>query len=599
MGPRLVINRHNSRTPSLVEFPPYGLDTVNQCIWRRLGNAGEERIMLKPKTFAILRYLVEHAGRLVTHDELLDAVWPDTHIQPEVLKRHIFEIRTVLEDDPKNPVYIETLSRRGYQFIGPVCRTALVSPGATEILAANKLVGRDRALGELRASLQKASAGQRQIIFITGEIGIGKTSLVDEFRQQAATEVPLRVARGQCVEGYGGKEPYYPVLEALGNLCRGSERDYMFEILATQAPGWLVQVPALVNRQRATMIQEVEGTIQQSKLREIVEALETIASEKPLVVVLEDLHWADPCTVDLISTLARSRRSAKLMVICTYRQEEMANYPLKSVKQDLLVHQLCHEVVLEPLRERQVEEYLAALSFNRGVPEGLAALVYRQSEGNPLFMVAALDHMRQRGYLSDEEGVWKLNLPTRHIDMEVPESLLQMIELQIERLSEEERSALEAASVAGDVFSAEVSAVAADMQLDHFETLCENLSRRHCIVRAGSSEELAKLTNSQCYQFVHRLYRYVLYCRQPVGRRARQHLRIGERLEVLYAQRLNEAAFELAHHFEKGRDPLRAAKYRQLVKAPVESGSDEPQSAVPLTAGPKQAAKRFSKDLFG
>src|SRR3974390_1071930 len=102
------------------KFPPFRLDPVNQCLWRRGERAEEERILLTPKGFAMLRYLLEHAGRLVTQNELLEALWPDTFVQPEVLKSHIRDVRSVLGDDPKNPRFIETLPRRGYQFIAPV-----------------------------------------------------------------------------------------------------------------------------------------------------------------------------------------------------------------------------------------------------------------------------------------------------------------------------------------------------------------------------------------------------------------------------------------------------------------------------------------------
>src|SRR5882672_8764085 len=101
------------------EFPPFRLDPVNQCLWRGEGPA-EERILLAPKAFAVLRYLVEHPGRLVTHEELLEALWPKTYVQPEVLKSHVTAIRAVLGDDARKPIFIETLSRRGYRFIAPV-----------------------------------------------------------------------------------------------------------------------------------------------------------------------------------------------------------------------------------------------------------------------------------------------------------------------------------------------------------------------------------------------------------------------------------------------------------------------------------------------
>jgi len=191
------------------EFPPFRLDLVNQCLWRHSDGADEQRIVLTPKAFAMLRYLVEHAGRLVTQDEMLEALWPETFVQPEVLKSHISEIRGALGDDPKNARFIETLPRRGYRFIAPVKDES----GKTDLEAespANKLVGRSTELDQLRGSLRRAARGERQLVFVTGEPGIGKTALVDEFERQAAADASgLRIARGQCVEGFGGQEPYY------------------------------------------------------------------------------------------------------------------------------------------------------------------------------------------------------------------------------------------------------------------------------------------------------------------------------------------------------------------------------------------------------
>ena len=563
-------------------FDPFRLDTVNQCLWRRKVDGEEERILLRPKVFAILRYLVDHAGRLVTQDELLGAVWPDTFVQPEVLKRHVFDIRNVLGDDSKRPVYIETLPRRGYQFMAPVRSASpnvisanVFSAGessayehsSSDVLAQTKLVGRDRPLRELRTSLGGALRGQRQIVFVTGELGIGKTTLVDEFQRQAAACTPMRIGRGQCVEGYGGKEPYYPMLEALGELCRGPEGDSVVRILAAQAPTWLVQFPSLVKRQeRESLEREIAGATKQRMLREIGVALETIASETPLLLVLEDLHWADPSTVDLISALARGRGTAKLMVIGTFRPVDLAlvRHPLRAVAQDLLVHQLCQEFTLEPLTETDIAAYLGGEPTDAKVLDGLAALLYERSEGNPLFMVAALEHMAQRGFVANENGTWTLNVPVEEIDLEVPENLHQMIEARIERLSEEERRALEVASVAGVSFCSAVSATAGDMDVENFETLCEGLSRRRQKVRSADVRRFPDGTASSCYQFAHALYREVLYRRQSPGRRAKLHLHVAERLEALYRQRPAEVAPELAHHFEKGGDCLRARKYLQL-----------------------------------
>ena len=226
----------NTRSLSTKEFAPFRLDTVNECLWRRRDDGDEERIRLTPKAFAVLQYLVDHPGRLVTQNELLEAVWPDTFVQPEVLKSQILDVRHVLGDDAKNPRFIETLPRRGYQFIAPIADVAVQMELGNDP-PIGKLVGRDAQLDELCHCLQRSLAQQRQVVFVTGETGIGKTTLVDEFVRRVATDFPgVRVARGQCVEGYGSKEAYYPVLEALSELCNGSGGDAVARTLAVQAP---------------------------------------------------------------------------------------------------------------------------------------------------------------------------------------------------------------------------------------------------------------------------------------------------------------------------------------------------------------------------
>jgi DNA-binding winged helix-turn-helix (wHTH) protein len=283
------------------EFPPFRLDTANQCLWRRRERGGDERILLTPKAFGVLGCLVRRAGRLVTHDELLDAVWPNTHIQPQAIKKLILDIRSVLGDRAEKSVFIETLHRRGYRFIAAV--TEDVAAGlAVAQLPAGKLVGRDRLLDDLRDCLGKALRDQRQIVFMTGEPGIGKTAVADEFQRQVASKVPgIHIARGQCIEGYGGKEPYFPMLEALAQLCRGPAGDAVIQTLVSQAPTWLVQFPALVKRaQREWLQREILGATRERMLREIGDALETLAAENTLLLVFEDLQWVDYASLDLI-----------------------------------------------------------------------------------------------------------------------------------------------------------------------------------------------------------------------------------------------------------------------------------------------------------
>src|ERR1700678_58653 len=210
------------RNPMKV-FSPFRLDTANQCLWR-CGDTGQEaRILLTPKAFAVLEHLVEHAGRLVTHDEMLQAVWPDTVVEPQAVKKHVLAVRTALGDCPKNSLFIETMNRRGYRFIAPVSEIVASSPGSVGP-AQSTLIGRGGALDVLGETWKRALRGERQIVFITGEPGIGKTALADAFRRQVAVgDLSVRIAHGQCMEGYGSKEAYGPILDALGRLCRGPQ----------------------------------------------------------------------------------------------------------------------------------------------------------------------------------------------------------------------------------------------------------------------------------------------------------------------------------------------------------------------------------------
>src|SRR5262249_22249729 len=215
-------------------FQSFRLDSANQCLWR-----AEHRVPLTPKAFDVLRYLVDHPGRLVTQDEILEALWPETYVNPEVIKKYILGIRKALGDRHDKPEFIETLPKRGYQFVAPVSDEAAAASPELAAETTTKLVGRDGALAQLHKSLQKALRCQRQVIFVTGEAGIGKTTLVDAFHQHAARNHTLRVARGQCVEGFGGKEAYYPMLESLGQLTRNPDANPVIQTLAKRAPTWL------------------------------------------------------------------------------------------------------------------------------------------------------------------------------------------------------------------------------------------------------------------------------------------------------------------------------------------------------------------------
>ncbi len=540
---------------SQVVFHPFCLDPATQRLLR-----GGRPVRLTPKAFAVLHFLLTRAGRLVTKAELLEALWAGTHVQDSVLKVCIREIRGALGDSAATPRYIETLQRRGYRFIGRIGVGGGRDPGAPGA----GVVGRDEEIERLRGWLDRALLGERQAVFVTGEAGIGKTAVVEAFLERATGAPLLRVARGTCREQYGAGEAYLPVLEALGRLSRQPAGAEVATVLRRDAPTWLIQLPALIREDdRHWLRREIIGATKERMLREMAEAMEALSAEAPLILVLEDLHWSDYSTLDLISSLARRREPSRLMLIGTYRPSEvlLGHHPLEAVRQELLMRRRCHELRLDYLREDAVAEYVALRFPGAKLPGGLARAIHRRTDGNPLFMVNVIDYLAAKSLIGDPAGAADPREVLREVDTVVPESLRQMIDMQIDRLPSGEQALLEAASVAGLEFSALAVAAGQETALPATEEVCEGLSRRGQFLRPTGVGRLPDGTVAARYGFIHPLYQDVLYHRIPPARRLRLHQRVAERGIAVYGERAGEIAAELAVHFERAHDYRSTIQY--------------------------------------
>ncbi len=542
-------------------FDPFCLDLTNECLWR-----GSQEIRLRPKVFALLRHLLERPGRLVTKEELLAAVWPETFVGDAILKVTVRQLRSTLGDDAKSPRFIETAHRRGYRFIGPVAESDGVVAAAPPRTGAfpTGFVGRAEALSRMRGWLDRALDGERQIVFVIGEPGIGKTALVDAFAGAVASDGGIRVAWGQCLEQYGTGEAYLPVLEAVGRLCR--ERTEVVEVLRTHAPMWLLQMPSLMSASdREALSREVLGATRERMLREMSAALEALTADGPLVLILEDLHWSDYSTLDLISYVARQRQAARLMLIGTYRPAELvvSRHPLRAVKQELLAKHRCEELPLDYLSEATVAEYVSLRFPVNRFPATLAGLIHERTEGNPLFMVNAVDYLVAEGLIAEHAESWQLTVEIEKVEVRVPDSVRQMIEKQLDHLDADQQRTLEAASVAGAEFSISAAVVALGEDRTSVEQRCDELARRRQFIQDCGVLVLPNGDEATRYGFVHALYRNVLYERVPASRRVRLHRRIAEEGEAVYGERAREIAAELAMHFERGASYQKAAAYLQ------------------------------------
>ena len=587
------------------------LDPVNQCLWQ-----GSRKLSLTPKAFLVLRSLMDRPGQLVTKEELLNAAWPEVYVGDAALKVCIRRLRQTLGDETQVPRFIETIPWRGYRFIGtvsskspsektqqPVTQTRKpVSLKGQEPRAKNNrqrdksprqrtksavltvgtkghprvseahahgsppLVGRELLLAHLQSLLSLVRAGQQQTVFLTGEPGIGKTALIDAFLSQMSGEGNIWVVSGQCIEHYGTGEPYLPLLDALEQLCRRPENEKLVTSLRQYAPMWLAQMPSLISPIEQKRLQRtLQGTTPERMLREFAEVISHLTEEKPLLLILEDLHWSDSATLDLLAFLTRRQLHPYLFCIGTYRPDFVltTDHPLSRLTRELSTHGRCHTIALSFLDEAAVQTYITNRFPGSSFLPALARAIYLRSDGNPLFMVNAVEYLLSQGLLRREDGRWQLLAQEADLLTMVPTNVQQLIEMQIERLSPEEQHLLEVASVVGLEFSAAAIAAAMTAAIPRIEEQATKLARQFHFLRSLRTSTWPDGTVAQQYTFIHSLYQQVFYQRIPAGTRVHLHARIGQQVEHAYGVQAPQIAVELAMHFERGHDFRRAVQYHR------------------------------------
>jgi predicted ATPase len=537
-----------------IAFGPFRLDVTHGCLWR-----GEQVIHLRPRSLAMLRYLVEHPTRLVTKAELWQHVWAGTHVTDTVLRASVKEIRAALGDLAAAPRYLETVGRQGYRFLGggDLDVPSLSRPGP--------IVGRQREIDALQGWFQRAATGDHQLVFVSGEVGIGKTTVIDLWLARVAAGSEVRVAWGQCVEHYGEGEPYLPLLGALGQLIRQPGGHAIPAVLRRYAPLWLAQLPGLVSELEQERLQrQLQGATPARMLRELAEALDVLAAEMPLVLVLEDLHWSDTSTVEVLAYLAQRREPVRLLVLGTYRPVEtmLRGHPLRRTVQELCGRGQGAELRLEFLPAEDVAAYMDG-RLGGPVAAQLAAYVHERTEGNALFMVNILDHLVQQRLVVRREGQWTLRAEADAKLANVPEGLQQFLVRRIEDLPPDVRRVLEAASVAGEAFAVAAVAAGAECPVTEVDAVCEGLARQQHFINDTGLTVWPDATSGGSYRFQHALYQQVLYEQVGTARRVQLHRRIGARLEAGQGARAGEIAAQLAVHFERGGETPRAVHYWQ------------------------------------
>jgi DNA-binding winged helix-turn-helix (wHTH) protein/tetratricopeptide (TPR) repeat protein len=544
-----------------LRFDAFDLDEADA----RLKRDGKP-VALPPKAFGVLCALARQPGALVTKNALLDAVWGHQHVSESVLKTTISQLRAALADDAASPRYIETASRLGYRFIGG---KSVAVQGAAPISEAEKgaapFIGRRAAIARLNESWKRAGAGQRQLVWVAGDAGVGKSTLLENFVRASGASA---IAQGQCVEQYGTGEPYLPVLQALGDLCRAYPE--LAANMRTVAPTWLLQLPWLVSEpERAALARELAGVSQERMIREFHELVARFTERQALLFVVEDLHWCDDATLRLMDHYARQRSGARIMWVGSFRLTQVIaeGHPLQALRQELRLHRLCEEIVLDPFSEAEVLEYLRGRLPVADTPEAFVRRVHVHTDGLPLFVANVVDAILGPEIDGSATGRQRLSFAA-NTALPVPEDLMGAVETRIGKLTAETASMLEAAAVCGVEFRAGAIAEMLGQSLQHVIDACDRLVQKQYWLRHNATLDLSDGSLDALYSFRHAIYRHVFYHRIGMALRVQLHRRAALVLAAGATKGIAAVPAELALHHERGREPAPALRaYAQAAQS--------------------------------
>jgi DNA-binding SARP family transcriptional activator/predicted ATPase len=476
-------------------------------------------------------------------------------------------------------------------------------------------VARERELAQLDGFLDLALAVQGRVVFVTGEAGSGKTTLVQEFTRRAQeAHADLIVASGNCNAYTGIGDPYLPFREILELLTGDVEARWAAgamtreharrlwntlpltaqalveagrDLVDTFVPGpglveravayapaeahWLTRLDELVERKALRRAQDAATSSgapspQQSDLFEqYTRVLQALARQAPLVLVLDDLQWADAGSISLLFHLGRQLAGNRILIVGAYRPEEVAlgrsgeRHPLEPVVNEF---QRDFGDVAVSMDQAESRDFMEAFLDSEPNRLGVAfrEMLYRQTRGHPLFMIELLRGMQERGDLvQDPEGRW---VEGPALDWEtLPLRVEAVIAERIGRLAEPLQAALRVASVEGEAFTAEVVArVQAADEREMVGHLSDELDRRHRLVRA---QEVLRMGGQRLsrYRFRHVLFQRYLYTSLDEVERAYLHEAVGTALEMLYGEGAEEIVVQLAHHFQEAGIAEKAVGY--------------------------------------
>ncbi|GAA1797685.1 AAA family ATPase [Agromyces neolithicus] len=380
-----------SSTEGLVAPTPFCFAEYCFDASSRLLTSPSGTVQLRPKTAGVLAYLLGRAGAVVSKSRLIGAVWGEA-VGDDALAVCVNELRRALHDVPHAPRFIATAHGVGYRFVVPV--SVGVLPGRPD---ASLVAGRSAELGRMDEWWSQATAGTRRVGFVAGETGAGKSVLLGAYAARVADRPDVFLGEGRSIAQASDSEAFLPFLDAFEAICRRPGGNAAIEVLWTHAPSWLLQLPGLLSDDAITRLRARASDGSPARmLREGAGALETLAARGPVVLVLDDLHAADPATCEMLAFLARRPARARLLVIGAYCDDGLPRWsPFAAVLEALRKSMACEHLDLAPLTREGVREFVAGCLAPVEPTPDLVDSLHRRSGGRVLHLARLMRGMHE------------------------------------------------------------------------------------------------------------------------------------------------------------------------------------------------------------
>lgn len=565
-------------------FADFHLSAKSLALFR-----SQKIVALEPQACRVLLYLVENQDRLVTKEELLENVWRDVFTTDDVLKKAVSQIRRALADDAENPSFVQTLHRRGYRFIHSVQENITDGAGAPanlptaaplpaplksqnsfEIqLSANdgdpdfdQLVGRAVEMELLQTEFRRVLRGRGQPILIAGDPGAGKTQLAGRFERWATTQQNAVCLRARFFDYEAARvsssDLFLDLLrEALTKLSPENTQKPLDLRLALETQTGVV----LPNELFASGVAEANRLNAQSDAFRIVaplaECFVRLSEKQPLVLVFDDLQWADEISLKIIGYLMRTAARAPLMIVALARRAEVnsPNHQISVWLQTQAVYRSYTTLNLAPLTTADYRLLITEIFNQKLDASEIAAYdlreLYRTTGGNPYFLVETLRMLIVENAVekitTTDNGNQKFLWRWRGLgDVPLPETIRMAARSKLARLNSKTLDYIERAAVLGDAFHLETLE-----QMYHGDGALE-ADLETCLSEAVAAQVLTEqgVSGTDDCQFYHTTLRRAVYSDLSPRRRKRLHARAAAALEQIYRENPERVTAALAAHYE-------------------------------------------------